>query len=182
MKKYYELIVVPDEGYSVSIYRKAADLYLSYRKKGVSTMIIVSGATRNPVAMNSYGLKKFIEDFFKIIPINEQVRYLEHLGVKSNDIYCECGSTNTRENAINSMGVIKEFNLELNQIHVIGSVEGILRKFLTFRKANIDLGLNLKVKAISVISLFPISLLFARLLLVPGEFIRIWKYHKIGHL
>jgi len=182
MKKYGSVIIVPDEGYSVSIYDKTAKTYKELVANKMSPLIIVSGATRNSETQKAYGLKKFLERFFLIIPVQEQIERLKSQGIPEEDIFYENLSMHTRENAINSFNCIKEQRIYANRVYLIGSLEGMLRRYLTFRKARNDLRLDLSIEAIPVFKLFPIRLTIARLLLVPGEFFRIWKYHKLGHI
>lgn len=181
MRKYDAVIVVPDEGYTADIYSKAVKIYKMLVKKGLIPLIMVSGATRNPEKIKSYGLKKYLEKFFEIIPVQEQIEGLRSQGVSADDIVYESESLNTRENAVNSLNIIKN-NIHTNVIYLVGSAEVILRKYLTFKKVIKDINLNVEIRLASVIQPFTIRLIAVRMLLVPGEFGRIIKYHKLGHI
>ncbi|MEA1926440.1 MAG: ElyC/SanA/YdcF family protein [Patescibacteria group bacterium] len=178
----HRIIIIPDEGYSRSIYQKAARIYkhLTECNDSSDPIIIVSGATRNPAQQKASKFKFFLEDFLNIIPIKEQLDYLVGQNIPKNCLIHESRSQNTRENAINSLGILK--NYDCSMIYLIGSIKGMLRRYLTFQKAKKDMGLRVKIIPCPTWKLFPIKLTVARLFLIPGEFVRIWKYHKLGHL
>ncbi len=182
MKKYDSIIIVPDEGYSTNIYDKAVEIYKELMADKRVPVILVSGATRNPKAQKAYGLKKILERFLTIIPVQAQIERMKMRGIPAEDIFYESLSMHTRENAMNSFKAMQVMNVCVKHIYLIGSLEGMLRRYLTFKKATEDLKLNFSIKTVSVFNLFPIKLTIARLLLVPGEFFRIWKYHKLGHI
>lgn len=182
MKKYSTVIVVPDEGYTAGIYSAAVKIYEDLIKKGSIPLIIVSGATRDPQKMKSYGLKKFLEKFFKIIPVQKQIAWMKSRGIPAKDIIYERRSMNTRENAVKSLQKMKQLDIFPESIHLIGSVGVMRRKYLTFKKASEEAGLNVEIRAVPVVQLFPIKLLVVYLLLIPGEILRIRKYRKLGHI
>jgi uncharacterized SAM-binding protein YcdF (DUF218 family) len=182
MKKYDAIIIVPDEGYTADIYSTAVKIYEDLIKKGSLPIIIVSGATREPQKMKSYGLKKILEKFFKIIPVQEQIEGMKSRGIPPEDILQESQSGNTRENAMSSFEIFVQFNFQAEIVYLVGSAEVMLRKYLTFKKARNYFGLNVKIKAVPVFNSLPLKLLIVRLLLIPGEFWRIIKYHKLGHI
>ena len=181
MKKYDAVIIVPDEGYTEDVYSKSVEIYKKLANKGLIPLIIVSGATRDPKKMKSYGIKNYLEKFFEIIPVEKQIGRMNSQGISAEDIIYEKESMNTRENAVNSLEIIKS-DILADVIYLVSSVEVILRKCLTFRKASKDIGLNVKIKPVLVIQLFPIKLITLRLLIVAGEFWRIIKYRKLGHI
>jgi len=177
----HKIIIIPDEGYGRSIYQKAVRIYKRLAKHSDSNIIIiVSGATRNPVQQKASWFKKFLEGFLSIIPVRSQLDYLVGQNIPNICLIYESQSQNTRENAVNSLGIVKNYNDSM--IYLAGSVEGMLRRYLTFRRAGKDMGLRIKIIPCPTWKLFPIKLTFFRFLLIPGEFIKIWKYHKLGHL
>jgi uncharacterized SAM-binding protein YcdF (DUF218 family) len=182
MKKYDTVIVIPDEGYITGIYDKAVKIYNRLVKKGKIPLVIVSGATRDPIKMGSYGFKKYLEKYFQIITVERQIERLKAGGVCGRDIYYESSSLHTRQNALYSLKVIKRLKIQTQTVYVVGSFEVMLRKYLTFKKAGEDVGLKIKIKAIPAFQYFPIWLTVARIALVFSEFWRIRKYHKLGHL
>jgi len=179
----HKIIIVPDEGYSKSIYQKAVKIYrhlVKHNDSNNSIIILVSGAIRNPVQQKASWFKKFLESSLNIIPVKDQLDYLMGQNIPDSCLIYESQSQNTRENAINSLGIVKNYNDSM--VYLVGSVEGMLRRYLTFQKARKDMGLRVKVIPCPTWKLFPIKLTFFRLLLIPGEFIKIWKYRKLEHL
>ncbi len=149
-----KIIIVPDEGYCVGLYRKAVNLHYK-----LNCPILVSGADRNPDNMKSYGLKKYLEKTIKPILVSNQISRMLDLGIDENIIMHEDKSYNTKENAINSLKIIESKFPNVKQIHLTGSLEGMLRKKLTFKKTlekfdmKIDspLGLTPQLAAINLI-------------------------------
>lgn len=182
MENHKVIIVVPDEGYSESIYSKAIKVYKKLAREGLLPMILVTGASRNPSEMGAYGLKKILENFLAIVPVQSQIERMKAAGIPPRDIFHERFSKNTRENAIKTFEIIRAYAKRTELIYIVGSVEGMLRKYLTFKKAGADFSSSIPIKMIPVFSVFPVKLAIARMLLVPSEFLRIWKYHKRGHL
>jgi hypothetical protein len=175
------VIIIPDEGYTKSIYTKAVQIYHQLKEEDKTSIILISGMTRNPITMKSYGLKRALEKYFIVISIKEQIAYLMKSGVKEKHIIHEDMSHNTRENAINSLMLLKQVYTVTN-VYLICSVEGVLRKYLTFYKARTDLHMCFYMRIVPVFQIFPLKLLCARLCLVPGELFRIIRYKKLGHL
>jgi uncharacterized SAM-binding protein YcdF (DUF218 family) len=182
MKKYDVVIVIPDEGYIVMIYKKAVGIYKHLIKKGKTPLVIVSGATRDPVMMKSYGIKKRLEKHFPIIPAEEQIRGMVSEGVSRDDIWHESQSGNTRENAMYTFELLGRFNLNAKKMFLFGSAEVILRKYLTFRKARDEFSSEIKIRPVPVFQWFPLKLTGARLIVAIEDLYKIWKYHKLGHL
>ncbi len=172
-----EIIIVPDEGYSNGIYKRAIKLH-----NKLNCQIIVSGADRNPETQQSYGLKRLLEKTLTPIPVYQQISKMLDAGVSKNAIIYESKSNNTKENAVNSLAIMKEKFPETRQIHLIGSLEGILRRYLTFKKTLSDFKIEAKISPSPTYDVFPSHLAFYRLILVPSEFLRIYRYRKMGDL
>ncbi len=175
-RKSLGIIVVPDEGYSRSIYTKAARLY-----KELQYPIIVSGADRNPGEQGAYGLKKLLERTITPIPIEEQIAMIIDMGVDPNDITYERESNNTKENAINTLELIKDVQ-GVQDLHLVGQLEAMYRKYLTFKKVCRSLGIRVNIIVHTTFDLLPLHISLFRLALVPSELLRIIRYRKKGDL
>lgn len=172
-----EVIIIPDEGYSKGIYNKGAKLYKKY-----NCPIIISGADRNPYKQKASGLKKYLEKTITPIQINEQIFRIIELGVNSDDIFYEDKSNNTKENAVNSLNLIISDFPKVQKIHLVGSLEGMPRRYLTFKKTVEETKKEMKIILYPSYDLFPLHLSFYRFLLIPSEGLRIIRYRKKGDL
>lgn len=165
-----ELIIIPDEWYVDYIYTEAVRLYFSTK----ASWIIVSWSPRDPVEMQSYWLKLFLEGFLRIVNVNEQVENIMKLGV-SNVIH-EDKSRNTKENAVFSAKLIKKEFPDVQNVYLVWSIEWILRKYLTFKKTFADEWMDIGIRLNPIFKLFPLKLTLVKLILIPSEFLRIIKY------
>ncbi len=172
-----EIIIIPDEGYSTSIYKKGIKLY-----RKLYCPIIISGANRNPEKQGSYGLKKYLETTVTPIPVDEQISKMMTNVISKSHIVYEDKSNNTKENAINSLNIIKNKFPETNHIHLVGSLEGIVRRHLTFKKTIDDFNLGIDISLHPVYGILQPRLMLYRFLLIPSEIYRIYLYRKKGDL
>lgn len=177
-KKIRGVIIVPDEGYTSSLYRKAASIYF----RSGQIPIIISGADRDPIIMKSYGIKKRMEGLFQAIPIKKQMDLLHGVGVNEDHIIHENKSLHTRENALNSLMIIREKMPDTKVIYLVSLKGSLLRKYLTFEKARRELSLNVEIKIRFPWGIWPLHVALGQLIMIPGELLRIYKYRKLGHL
>ncbi|WP_422104581.1 YdcF family protein [Winogradskyella sp.] len=171
-----EIIVVPDEGYSISIYVKAARLHKKHQ-----CPIIVTGANRDPETQGSYGLKKLLEKAITPIPVEKQIARVIDLNVKHDHIIHEKESGNTKENAINTLKIIEGLK-GVQKLHLVYQFDGILRKHLTFKKTITHFENKLNIVVHPTFDLFPLHIAFFRIVLMPSELLRIIRYKIKGDL
>ncbi|GEM_PF-4751980 len=174
-----ELIILPDEGHGHAVYDHAAKLHHQ-----TEAPILVSGATRDPEAMNSYGLKSCLERGLPIVPVSSQIdRIIDLHGVDPDAIHHEPDSQNTLQNAQNSAQWVLEEAPHVQQIHLVKIFFAMQRTRLTFKKSFQDVGLaSVKITPHTIFEMRELKLFLIRLGLGVEDLLKIRKYRKLGHL